>query len=64
MSKEWSSRGGASHAGKAFSKSLLSRLLTNVLYKGSISHKGTIYAGEHKAIVEHSLWEKVIASWR
>jgi hypothetical protein len=58
-SKEWRSRGGAPHAGKAFSKSLLSRLLTNVLYKGSISHKGTIYPGEHEAIVEHSLWEKV-----
>ena len=58
-SKEWRSRRGGSHAGRAFSKSLLSRLLTNVLYKGSISHKGTIYSGEHAAIVEPSVWEKV-----
>jgi DNA invertase Pin-like site-specific DNA recombinase len=57
--KEWHSRRGRSYAGKPFSKSLLSRTLTNVLYKGSISNKGVIYPGEHEAIVEPSVWERV-----
>jgi site-specific DNA recombinase len=34
-------------------------LLTNVLYKGSVRHKGTVYAGEQEAIVDTKLWEKV-----
>jgi len=57
--KEWISQGGRRHEGKAFTMQLLSALLTNVLYKGSISHKGTIYPGEQEAIVEPDLWEKV-----
>lgn len=57
--KEWVSRGGRRHESKAFTLQLLSTLLTNVLYKGCISHKGTLYAGEQEAIVEASLWEKV-----
>jgi hypothetical protein len=34
-------------------------LLSDVLYTGSISHKGTVYAGEHDRIVAQQLWEQV-----
>jgi site-specific DNA recombinase len=33
--------------------------LTNVLYRGDISHKGTVYPGEHEAIVSRELWVEV-----
>ncbi len=57
--KCWTSRGGREHSGKPFCKSSLGALLRNVLYKGCISHKGTIYPGEQQAIVDTRLWERV-----
>jgi len=38
------------------SMSTLKLLLTNVLYRGDISHKGTVYSGDHEAIVSRELW--------
>ena len=38
--KDWTSSGGRRHAGSAFSKSTLAALLGNVLYTGSVRHKG------------------------
>ena len=60
--KSWVTRAGRKRAGKPFCRSSLSALLRNVLYKGFISHKGTLYPGEHIAIVEPELWERVNAS--
>ena len=57
--KVWTSRGGKQHAGHHFTQSTLRRLLGNVLYKGCICHKGTVYAGEQAALVEGELWEQV-----
>ena len=37
----------------------LRRLLANILYTGSIRHKGQPYAGEHAAILEPGTWERV-----
>jgi hypothetical protein len=37
----------------------LRRLLANVLYTGAVSYKGTVYAGEHAAVVDVQLWERV-----
>lgn len=59
MTKDWHSRGGRPHQGKNFSKQGLSALLSNVLYKGCIQHKGTVHAGEQEAIVDCDLWETV-----
>jgi site-specific DNA recombinase len=36
-------------------------LLRNRIYLGEISHKGTIYDGQHEAIVPKELWEKATA---
>lgn len=57
--KEWQSRGGRLHQGKTFTKQGLSALLSNVLYKGCIKHKGTVHVGEQEPIVDRDLWEKV-----
>jgi hypothetical protein len=59
--KSWVTRAGRKRAGKPFCRSSLSALLRNVLYKGFISHKGTLYPGEHIGVVESELWERVNA---
>jgi DNA invertase Pin-like site-specific DNA recombinase len=57
--KPWTSQRGKRHGGQRFSMSTLRLLLTNVLYRGDISHKGTAYPGEHEAIVSRELWLEV-----
>ncbi len=37
----------------------LHKLLTNRLYLGEITHKGTSYPGEHEAIIDRALWDAV-----
>jgi site-specific DNA recombinase len=57
--KQWASRGGRVHEGKPIEKSTLRAILSNVLYIGSIRHKGAIYPGEQPAIVDKQAWQKV-----
>lgn len=57
--KKWITKKGRERGGKPFSKTSLFRLLTNVIYTGVIEFQGTIYDGEHAAIVETALWQKV-----
>jgi site-specific DNA recombinase len=57
--KAWTSQGGRQHPGRRFSKNALSALLNNVLYTGSVRHKGVVYPGEQEAIVDRDLWERV-----
>lgn len=45
--------------GKAFSRGALYHLLSNPLYRGLIQHKGISHPGQHEAIIEQELWEKV-----
>lgn len=35
------------------------RLLKNVIYTGKIRHQDEIYAGEHAAIVQDGVWQRV-----
>ncbi len=62
--KSWCSQGGTKHAGRAFTKASLHRLLTNAIYVGNVEHRGSIYAGEHASIVESALGEQVNAELR
>src|SRR4051794_41114731 len=57
--KHWTSGRGKRHGGQLLSMSTLRLLLTNVLYRGDISHKGGVYPGEHAAIVSRELWLEV-----
>ena len=53
--------GKLTQGGKLWNRSVLYRLLKNRLYLGEIADKrlGVWYPGEHKAIIEKSLWDKV-----
>jgi DNA invertase Pin-like site-specific DNA recombinase len=57
--KRWTTCDGKIAGGKVFSRPRLHQLLTNILYTGRIRHRGEIFAGEHPAIVEDTLWQKV-----
>jgi site-specific DNA recombinase len=57
--KKWITKKGRERGGKPFSKTSLFRLLTNVIYTGMIEFQGTLYDGEHEAIVDTAIWQKV-----
>ena len=59
LTKGWTSGSGRQRCSHPFSKSTLSLLLSNVLYKGCVRHKGVEYPGEQPAIVAPELWERV-----
>ncbi len=57
--KRWVTKKGCERGGKPFTKSSLFRLLTNPIYTGKVVYQGTVYEGEHAAIVELQAWQKV-----
>ncbi len=57
--KSWTRKSGQFRSGGPFALNSLRRLLTNVLYAGSIRHKGQRYPGEHAAILAPGTWERV-----
>ncbi len=59
--KSWITTKGKRRPSIPISKMYLYRLLTNRIYLGEITHKGTIYPGEHKAIITREQWDKVQA---
>ena len=59
--KELQVEGITNKAGRPFDKGGLYRLLNNRVYLGEAVHKGNSYQGEHEAIIEQDLWDKVQA---
>lgn len=57
--KRWGTKKGNERGGAPFTKNTLFRLLTNIIYIGKLSYKGTIYPGEHDAIVDAKVWKRV-----
>jgi site-specific DNA recombinase len=57
--KSWTRKTGQFRAGGPFALNSLRRLLTNILYTGSIRHRGKPYPGEHSAILAPGTWERV-----
>ncbi|HWJ70683.1 MAG TPA: recombinase family protein [Sphingobium sp.] len=47
--------------GIPFSRGALCHLLGNPIYRGKVTHKGTVYDGQHQAIVDDALWDQVQA---
>lgn len=47
--------------GGTLGRGALYHLLQNRLYHGEIDHKGTIHPGEHEAIVDEAIWDRVQA---
>ncbi len=58
-SKAWTTRDGRQRGGEPFDKLRLHVLLTNPLVTGKVRHKGTVYPGEHEAIVPAELFDRV-----
>ena len=50
---------GPHRGGIPFARGSLFHLLKNPVYRGKIVHKGKAYDGEHEAIVDEDLWERV-----
>ena len=52
---------GTVYGGHKLSRGALYLMLQNRIYRGEITHKDSAYPGEHKAIVDKTLWDKVQA---
>lgn len=59
--KRWITRKGNERGGKPFTKKSLHQLLTNVTYLGKLRYKDEVHPGEHAAIVDARVWERVQA---
>jgi site-specific DNA recombinase len=59
VSKIRVSRKGIKSGGQSFSRGALYELLSNPIYIGEIRHKRERHLGQHEAILERKLWEKV-----
>ena len=57
--KPFTSVAGRSYGGKAFTRGHLYRILQNRVYLGEVTHKDAAHPGEHAALVEGVLWDKV-----
>ena len=57
--KEWTTRKGTGAGGHALSKNRLYNLLTNMVYIGKVAYAGQVYEGEHDAIVDPAIWQRV-----
>ena len=57
--KQWTTQDGREHRGKPMGKGDLYRILTNVIFTGQVCHKGAVYPGEHSAIIDPVVFQKV-----
>jgi site-specific DNA recombinase len=53
------SEGMTTKGGKPIDKGYIYRILNSRVYLGEVVHKGTAYPGEHQAIIDRSLWDRV-----
>ncbi len=53
------SEGMTTKGGKPVDKGYIYKILNNRIYLGQAVHKGTAYPGEHQAIIDQSLWNRV-----
>ena len=59
LNKKWQTRKAGERGGKAFGRTNLYRLLTNSVYIGKVKYKDELHAGEHVAIIEPAVFERV-----
>ncbi len=59
VARGWTAKGGA-----AMDKKILSKLLKNVIYTGRVPHGAQVYAGEHEAIIDPEMFQRVQAQLR
>ena len=61
LARELAERGVTTARGHRIDKKFIYRILNNRVYIGEAVHKGTSYPGEHKAIIDREVWDKVHA---
>ena len=61
VSKVRKAADGSPYGGKPIARGALYLMLQNRIYRGEIVHKDKSYPGEHQAIVDAALWDKVQA---
>lgn len=61
LNKRWTTRKGRERGGKPFTRTSLYKMLTNVAYIGKVRYKDEIHDGEHAAIVDPVVWQRVQA---
>ena len=59
LAKALAAEGVLNKRGKPIDKGFLYKLINNRVYLGEAVHKGTAYPGEHEAIIDQVLWDKV-----
>ncbi len=64
VNKRWTTRKGHERGGRPFDKNSLWKALTNVTYVGKITYKDEIHDGEHAAIIDDDIWQRVQALLR
>ena len=50
---------GKTYGGATYSRGALHQILINPIYIGKTKHKEEIYDGQHEAIIDQALWDKV-----
>jgi site-specific DNA recombinase len=61
LAREMRDEGVLAPSGKPFDKGALYHLMRNQTYLGKAVYRGTVYDGEHEAIIGQDLWDKVHA---
>ena len=59
VNKRWTTRKGHERGGKPFTQTSLYKLLTNITYTGKVTYKHEVHPGEHAAIVDEAIWQRV-----
>jgi len=57
--KRWTTRKGHERGGRPFDKTVVFRLLSNVVYRGKVRYKDEVHAGEHQAIIDEEIFQRV-----
>lgn len=61
LARELTARGVQTSRGNRIDKKYIYRMLNNRVYIGEAVHKGDSYPGEHDAIIDRAIWDKVHA---
>lgn len=59
LARELAERGVITSRGHRIDKKFIYRMLNNRVYIGEAVHKGDSYPGEHDAIIDRGIWDKV-----
>jgi site-specific DNA recombinase len=57
--KRWTTHAGRLHAGRAYTQQDVVMVLTNRIYAGKVYYQGQTYSGEHAAIIEERVWQRI-----